>query len=173
MRTTRFPQASVNITCKLVDDRNLYEGLVFWNILEYNFLKVNQRFGGTCRLHLQGWRLNQARNQECRQRVGVRWRWRISGLSWRRSPFIGVYGIAFQTDRTNHSVSCENLKSHSREHVFMLSIESGTLTEPLCTVLRSGRLRGYSILCLRSNLPATAWKTEARGHKTVWFNSQE
>jgi hypothetical protein len=34
---------------------------VFWNITPYSPLKVNRRFGGTCRLHLYG--LSQERNQ--------------------------------------------------------------------------------------------------------------
>jgi hypothetical protein len=33
---------------------------IFWDI---ELLKVNGRFGGTCRLHLQGQRISQARNK--------------------------------------------------------------------------------------------------------------
>jgi hypothetical protein len=36
---------------------------VFWDITPCSPLKVNRRFGGTCRIHLQGRRINQARNQ--------------------------------------------------------------------------------------------------------------
>jgi hypothetical protein len=36
---------------------------VFWDITPCSPLKVNRRFGGTCRLHLQGPRINHARNQ--------------------------------------------------------------------------------------------------------------
>jgi hypothetical protein len=36
---------------------------IFWNIMLCSPLKVNQRFGGTYRLHLQGQRMSQARNQ--------------------------------------------------------------------------------------------------------------
>jgi hypothetical protein len=35
---------------------------IFWDITSSRPLKVNRRFGGTCRLHLQG-RINRARNQ--------------------------------------------------------------------------------------------------------------
>jgi hypothetical protein len=35
---------------------------VFWDITPYILLKVKRRFGGTCRLHLQGWRVSQTRN---------------------------------------------------------------------------------------------------------------
>jgi hypothetical protein len=36
---------------------------IFWDITPCNPLKVNQRFGGTYHLHLQGRRISQARNQ--------------------------------------------------------------------------------------------------------------
>jgi hypothetical protein len=36
---------------------------IFWDIMSCSPLKVNRRFGGTCRLHFQGLRIIQARNQ--------------------------------------------------------------------------------------------------------------
>jgi hypothetical protein len=36
---------------------------VFWNITPCRSLKVNRRFGGTCRLHVQGKTISKARNQ--------------------------------------------------------------------------------------------------------------
>jgi hypothetical protein len=36
---------------------------IFWDITPCRLLKVNGRFGGTCRLHLQGRRISKARNQ--------------------------------------------------------------------------------------------------------------
>jgi hypothetical protein len=39
------------------------ENSIFWNITLRSPLKVNLRFGGTCRLHLQGLRISQARSQ--------------------------------------------------------------------------------------------------------------
>jgi hypothetical protein len=36
---------------------------IFWDITLYNPLRVNQRFGGTCCLLLQDWRVSKARNQ--------------------------------------------------------------------------------------------------------------
>jgi hypothetical protein len=36
---------------------------VFWDITLCSPLKVNRRFGGTCHVHLQCWRISQARNQ--------------------------------------------------------------------------------------------------------------
>jgi hypothetical protein len=35
---------------------------IFWDIRPYSPLKVNRRFGGTCRLHFQGRKISQARN---------------------------------------------------------------------------------------------------------------
>jgi hypothetical protein len=36
---------------------------IFWDITPCSPLKVNWRFGGTCRLHLQGRKISRARNQ--------------------------------------------------------------------------------------------------------------
>jgi hypothetical protein len=36
---------------------------VFWDITPYSSMNVNRRFRGTCCLLLQGWRVNQTRNQ--------------------------------------------------------------------------------------------------------------
>jgi hypothetical protein len=48
-----------------------------WNIMPYSPLKVNRRFGGTCRLQLQGPRISNARNQrEAGSRQSSDWRQR-------------------------------------------------------------------------------------------------
>jgi hypothetical protein len=39
------------------------ESSIFWNITPCSPLKVNRKLGGTCRLHLQGRKTSQARNQ--------------------------------------------------------------------------------------------------------------
>jgi hypothetical protein len=36
---------------------------VFWSVRPCSLLKVNRRFGGACCIHLQGRRINRARNQ--------------------------------------------------------------------------------------------------------------
>jgi hypothetical protein len=36
---------------------------IFWDIMPCSRLKVNGRFGETCRLHIQSRRISQARNQ--------------------------------------------------------------------------------------------------------------
>jgi hypothetical protein len=39
------------------------KSIIFWDITRCSPLEVSRRFGGTCRLHLQGRRISQARNQ--------------------------------------------------------------------------------------------------------------
>jgi hypothetical protein len=41
----------------------LKQSPIFWDIPSCSQLKINWRFGGTCRLNLQGWRVSHARNQ--------------------------------------------------------------------------------------------------------------
>jgi hypothetical protein len=40
---------------------------VFWDITPCSLLKVSRRFGGTCRLHLQGRRISREINQRERR----------------------------------------------------------------------------------------------------------
>jgi hypothetical protein len=54
----------------LVENLNIYikttdwlKSTVFWDIMPRSPLKVNRRFGGTHRLHLQSRRIGRARNQ--------------------------------------------------------------------------------------------------------------
>jgi hypothetical protein len=46
----------------------------FWYIMQCSPLKVNRRFGGTYRLHLQDWRISRARNQRESRRQAELWR---------------------------------------------------------------------------------------------------
>jgi hypothetical protein len=39
------------------------KSFIFWNVLPYSQLKIKRSFGETCRLHLQGRRICQSRNQ--------------------------------------------------------------------------------------------------------------
>jgi hypothetical protein len=50
---------------------------IFWYITSCSPLKVNWRFGGTCRHHLQGRTVSQARN-----RCGGRWKAKLWFLAW-------------------------------------------------------------------------------------------
>jgi hypothetical protein len=42
---------------------SLLKSSIFWDIMPCSPLKVNRRFGGTCRLHLQARRISKVRNQ--------------------------------------------------------------------------------------------------------------
>jgi hypothetical protein len=106
---------------------------VFWDITPCSPLKVNGRFGGTCRLLFQGERISRARNQ-CESR-------------WQACP----------EDRNLHNHRCENLKTytgsmrlpdgdlnpHSPEYVAQMlattPLRSIITTEALC--LDTGKTR--------------------------------
>jgi hypothetical protein len=77
---------------------------IFWGITLYNPLKVNRRFGGTYRLHLQGRKISRGKNQPisachllsrwCLARLILRpLRWRQYVLPKRRLIFNGLYGV--------------------------------------------------------------------------------
>jgi hypothetical protein len=65
---------------------------IFWDITPYSPLKVNRRLGGTCRLHLQGRRINQARNKrEADSKQSLR-----HLPTKRRFTFNGLHGVISQ-----------------------------------------------------------------------------
>jgi hypothetical protein len=52
------------ITCRInTANCSLQKSYTFWDITPRSPMKVNRRFGGTCRLHLNGRRISQARNK--------------------------------------------------------------------------------------------------------------
>jgi hypothetical protein len=52
----------LNVT-KIKQNWRRMKSYIFWDITPYSSLKVNWCFGGICRVHLQGQRISQARNQ--------------------------------------------------------------------------------------------------------------
>jgi hypothetical protein len=59
------PKDSQLVTCgrtEIMKDMRLLQRW-FWDIMPCSPLKVNRRFAGTCRLHLQGRRISEARKQ--------------------------------------------------------------------------------------------------------------
>jgi hypothetical protein len=70
---------------------SLKKSSVFWNIMPFSPLKINRCFGGLCRLHLQGWKTNQARNQCEADNKQSRWRWQA--LPKLLLNFDGLHGI--------------------------------------------------------------------------------
>jgi hypothetical protein len=78
---------------------------LLWDITPCSPLKVNQRFEGTCRLHLQGPRISRTRNQRGSNllsrwfiaRFILRpWKWRRRVSPKRRFTFNGLHGILSQ-----------------------------------------------------------------------------
>jgi hypothetical protein len=62
----------------------IMKSTIFWDITPCSPLKVNRRFGGTYRLHLQGRKISRARNQrESRWQAGVLSRWFLAQLIFR------------------------------------------------------------------------------------------
>jgi hypothetical protein len=59
-----IPDFNDRILLKGVGCEVLTAVVIFWDITPCSPLKVNRRFGGTCRLHLQGRIISQARNQQ-------------------------------------------------------------------------------------------------------------
>jgi hypothetical protein len=59
LQTVRIEENTLTDITAMVMSRS-----VFRNITPCSSLKVNGHFGGTCRFHLQGRRINQARNQK-------------------------------------------------------------------------------------------------------------
>jgi hypothetical protein len=88
--------------------------------MPYNPFKVNQRFGGKCRLHLQDRRISRARNQRENRWQAALGLFFDSEMEATCSPKTSV---DFQRatkrympeDRTLHNHRCENLKSYKGE----------------------------------------------------------
>jgi hypothetical protein len=74
---------------------------VFWDIMPCSPLKVSRRFGGICRLYVQGQRKSWARNLLSRWFFVWLflwlWRWRRRILPKRRLTYNGLHGIISQT----------------------------------------------------------------------------
>jgi hypothetical protein len=56
----------------------ILKSCTFWDVTPCSLLKAKLHFGGTCRLHLQGWRVNQTRNlNEAGNKQSFAWRFGI------------------------------------------------------------------------------------------------
>jgi hypothetical protein len=103
---------------KFSDGINHPEEFVFWNVVPCNMVRLTQCFGGTCRLHLHGRRLNQARYQK--KQAANRTQLKVEASS--SSVTSAVCGIMFRKDKTLHCHHSRNLKFRSREGICMLII---------------------------------------------------
>jgi hypothetical protein len=85
---------------------------VFWDMTLWSLLKVIQCFRGTCHLHLQGWRISQARRQHESRCVAY-----FSTLKMEAtcsSEMLVVFQQAMWCYIPIHDSCCENLKSRKR-----------------------------------------------------------
>jgi hypothetical protein len=77
-----------------------WEFSIFWDITPCGPLKVNRRFGGICRLHLQGRRISQAKTSvkqvARRALILVPWRWKRNVPLKCRLTFNGLHGVITQ-----------------------------------------------------------------------------
>jgi hypothetical protein len=89
------------------------QSAILWDITPCSPLKVNRRFGGTCRLRCQSRRISKARNQRetgVKQNVLVSYslihEWEATYTSETSVDFNGLYGVISLKDRTLHVYLC-------------------------------------------------------------------
>jgi hypothetical protein len=96
---------------------------IFWDIKPCSPLKLNRRFGGTCRLHLQGWRVSQGKNQN---EPGSK----LACISYclpplkRRLTFNGLRRITSQKTQL-FITTAENLKSYMWKRILHFDSNGG------------------------------------------------
>jgi hypothetical protein len=99
------------------------KSFIFWDIKPCSPLKLNRRFGGTCRLHLQGWRVSRGRNQH---EPGSK----IACISYclpppkRRLTFNGLRRIISQKTEL-FITKAENLKSYMWKRILHFDSNKG------------------------------------------------
>jgi hypothetical protein len=91
---------------------------IFWDITPYNPLKVNCRFGGSCRLYLHGRRISQARNQR-------ESRWKVKLCSAETS-------IDLQRTTQRYIPEVRTLQVFSCQHEIIISISQILIKGWLC-----------------------------------------
>jgi hypothetical protein len=108
--------SSLNIICLLIQHTN---SSIFWYITPHISLKVNRRFGETCRLHLHFIRISQAREHlETGSNESSCWFLALHILRRphvslkRRLTFNRLHGAKPSKVRTLGNYTCENLKSY-------------------------------------------------------------
>jgi hypothetical protein len=85
---------------------------IFWDITQCNPLKVNRRFGGTCRLSLQVRRMSQSSSVKASgKQISSETSVDFQRTTWRYVP----------EDITLHNQNCENLKSYIAYVFFLVS----------------------------------------------------
>jgi hypothetical protein len=87
---------------------------LFWDTMPCSLLIVNLCFVGMCHLHLQGWRVSQARNQceECSKLP--RWGWRSHAPSIYWLTFNILHKVNIPEHETHHNYHCKNHLSYTK-----------------------------------------------------------
>jgi hypothetical protein len=113
---------------------------VFWDIMPCSHLKVNRSLRGTYRLHLQGRRINQARNQpESRWQDGGDMFLRNVGPSARRTKDL----LRLNRDQLRCVVGLLTGHCHLKGHLFKL----GLINDPICERCQEEDESATHILC--------------------------
>jgi hypothetical protein len=102
-------------TRNIVEHTGHLKRTIFWDITACSPVRFNRRFGGTYRLHLQGWKISLARNRSEDE-------WQASYSSTLKMEAICSSETSLDTQRTTrryipedgtlHNHRCENLKSY-------------------------------------------------------------
>jgi hypothetical protein len=96
---------------------------VFWNIMPCRRLKMNRRFGGACRLHVQCWRVSQANQHEAGSKQSGYCDVEFQRTTWHYIPEYRNYGkrecgINFQVDNAVEQIGTYGvLEEMEREYV--------------------------------------------------------
>jgi hypothetical protein len=89
----------------------LFKRVLYWDITPCSPLKISWPIGGTCRLHPQGPRISQARNQsETASRVIAAWRWGRYVSANFRLTFKWIHGLIPQKIEVLISTAVRNSK---------------------------------------------------------------
>jgi hypothetical protein len=94
---------------------------IFWNITPCSPLKIKPSFGGTCRLYLQGRRINQARNQ-CE--AGGRW--------LMPATYSSETSVDIQRTTHRYNPAARSLQTHLSIAVRSRSAETRLITYKVC-----------------------------------------
>jgi hypothetical protein len=108
--------------CQLFLLTNLYfcqpvqkkKSSIFWDVVPYSRVKVNQRFRRTFHLHFQGRKISQRRNQ---YEAGTKQRMKAKYSSETSVDFQGNTMRYIPEDRTLYNHRCENLKSYDIKYI--------------------------------------------------------
>jgi hypothetical protein len=136
-----------NLSGKFFIIRLLLKSFIFWAITLCSPLRVNSRFGGTCRLHRQGHRITHARNQS---EAGSKQSSAYSLTLKMEATYSSETSDDFQwttwhyipEDKTLHNHCCKNLRSYKVTFVLFFFT--------LKILWHDRKSKSWSLICSRS-----------------------